>query len=274
MRTLPRPIYAVQGAQALSLNFARNHRTRPGYGYVGVPDASADDPHPADDGIFWMNLETDENRLIISLQQLRDFMPRASMADAIHWCNHIHIAPDASSFICLHRWGQQGGVGRNWTDRLFSARLDGSDLCLVADDGYVSHLDYFAPETVLAWAYREGIGNRYFLYKRCTDEVEILGDGIFSTDGHCNFSPDRRWLLTDTYPDENHLRTLMLFHLASETRIDISRFYAPPALTGPLRCDLHPRWSRDGTRICIDSAHEGERQIYLLDVSEIISAYT
>ena len=271
-RELPRAIYAVNGSQALCLNFARNNRTRPGYGYAGGGDPWTREPHPAEDGIFWMNLETGDNRLIISLDQLRDFQPLPSMARGQHWCNHIHIAPDGSNFICLHRWGDPAEGGRYFTDRLFSAKLDGSELCRVADD-HVSHLDFFAPEVVLAWARMPSIGDRFFLFRRCAGDFEILGDGILDSDGHCSFSPDRRWLLTDSYPDADDMRTLILFHLESETRIDIGKFYSPPMLSGSLRCDLHPRWNRDGTQVCIDSAHEGERQMYIIDVSEVVNAF-
>jgi Tol biopolymer transport system component len=38
-----------------------------------------------------------------------------------------------------------------------------------------------------------------------------------------------------------------------------------------LRCDLHPRWSRDSKKVSIDSAHEGSRQIYVLDVEKIVA---
>jgi hypothetical protein len=37
-----------------------------------------------------------------------------------------------------------------------------------------------------------------------------------------------------------------------------------------IRCDLHPRWGRDGRAVCIDSAHEGARQMYVLDVSGLV----
>ena len=52
-RCLPRPVYAVapDGRYAVTLNYARVHRTRPGYGYAGVADPWADQPAPAEDGI-------------------------------------------------------------------------------------------------------------------------------------------------------------------------------------------------------------------------------
>ena len=81
---------------------------------------------------------------------------------------------------------------------------------------------------------------------------------------------DERWILTDQYPDETRHRALILYHPATNRRIDIGRFYAPPELDGPTRCDLHPRWSRDGRSVCIDSVHEGTRGMYVADVSDIV----
>ena len=37
-----------------------------------------------------------------------------------------------------------------------------------------------------------------------------------------------------------------------------------------LRCDLHPRWSRGNTMVCFDSTHELSRQIYVVDVKELV----
>jgi Tol biopolymer transport system component len=93
---------------------------------------------------------------------------------------------------------------------------------------------------------------------------------VLTEDGHCSYSPDRQWVLTDTYPDDRHERTLLLYHPESGRRLDLGRFHSPPALEGECRCDLHPRWSRDGRRVCFDSAHEGTRQMYVLDVTQWI----
>ena len=85
------------------------------------------------------------------------------------------------------------------------------------------------------------------------------------------FSPDGNWLLSDTYPDdETNERILFLYNMESGLRYDIGSFYANPNLGKINRCDLHPRWDKSGTKVCIDSVHENERQMYIIDVSKIV----
>lgn len=272
-RTLPRPIYALShdGAFAITGNFSRLHHTRPGYGYAGVPDPNFDVAHPDDDGLYYMNLETGDSQLIITIDQMRHYQPRDDMGAGKHWFNHFLVSPGDHRFTFLHRWERAGG---GWFTRLVTANVDGSDIYLLADDNHVSHYDWYTANQVVAWATHRDLGMHYLLYTDQTDQVEIVGEDVFSVDGHCSYSPDRQWMMTDTYPDADQNRTLMLYHLASETRIDIGKYYAPPELQGPIRCDLHPRWKRDGSAVCIDSAHEGHRQVYVIDVREVVESYS
>lgn len=269
LRKLPRPIYAVgpNGKDAVSLNFARVQRTRPGYGYAGVPDRYEAENHPEEDGIFWMDLETGQNRLIVSLDQIARFKPDETMKESQHWFNHLLYSPDGARFIFLHRWRKPTGGRRT---RMFTAAPDGSELHLVADHEMVSHFIWRDPRHILAWSREPETGNRFHLYTDLSEEVEVVGEGILMNDGHCSYSPDKRWILTDTYPDKERFRTLILYHVADRRRVDIGRFFAPKALDGETRCDLHPRWSRDGKWVCIDSVHEGARQVYVIDVSPIV----
>ena len=94
---------------------------------------------------------------------------------------------------------------------------------------------------------------------------------MLTDNGHCTVSPDGQWILTDEYPDAQNTRPLILYRIADGQRFDVGRFYSPPELTGEMRCDLHPRWSRDGRCACFDSAHTGRRQMYVIDVSPVVS---
>jgi len=269
-RTLPRPIYALtrDGSRALSVNLARLNRTRPGYGYGGAPDPWAEEPHPDGDGIYLMDLATGEHRLIVSLAQIAGFRPDATMEGVHHWFNHLLPSPDDRRFIFLHRWRRAGG-GR-WT-RMFTANLDGSDLWCAPTQEMVSHFDWCGPDRILAWAHRDDTGDHYYLFGDRSDEFEIVGEGVLTEDGHCSYSPDGRWVLTDAYPDHERMRTLILYRPSDGRRVDVGRFFSPKVLDGPIRCDLHPRWSRDGRQVCIDSAHEDSRQMYVLDVAPIVA---
>ena len=39
---------------------------------------------------------------------------------------------------------------------------------------------------------------------------------------------------------------------------------------GEIRCDLHPRWTPDGRGLTIDTVPVGDRQIHLIDVSDVV----
>lgn len=268
--TYDRPFYAVtpDGRAALSLNFARLHVNRPGYGYVGIPDSWADDPHPSDDGIYRMDMQSGDYSLILALHDLATYQPDDTMAKAIHWVNHLQINPNGTRFVFLHRWKSQNEPFRS---RLFSMALHGSELKLVLDYGMVSHYDWFDNENLLVWARHPLKGDHYYFMNVSSGTVRVIGDGVLTCDGHCSFSPDRKWVLTDTYPNRYGMRTLILYRMSNGKRIDVDRFYSPKEIWGEIRCDLHPRWSPDGTQVCIDSVHEGERQVYIVDVSSYIS---
>jgi len=272
---LPLPIYAVNtsGTRAVTLNFSRVARTRPGYGYVGLPDPGEGVLCPEDDGIWVMDVPSGENELIITLAQAAQIERRADMDGAEHWFNHLLWAPDSDRFIFLHRWKRE--QDRAWFTRLFTAKCDGTDICLLADDDLVSHFDWRDPDHVLAWARVEGLGDYYFLFQDragtgAAGSPKIVGQGVLTCDGHCSYSPDRRWILTDTYPDAEKKRTLLLYNEESGQRVDLGRFYSMPVGDVQCRCDLHPRWDRAGSMVCFDSTHEQERQLYVMDVSGIV----
>jgi hypothetical protein len=267
-KRLDRSFYAVHNDYAVGLNYARLHHTRPGYGYPDGAENTLPDLHPDNDGVYRIDLATGKSELIISLQRLFEHQTIPRMHIGPHWVNHLTISPDGSNFVFLNRCQFDPKVRFN--DRFYVASADGRDLRLVHDNTYFSHFGYFDETTVVGYARTPGTQtDEYALYNLWDAHFDVIGADVFSSDGHCSFSPDRRWMLTDTYPDGENNRTLMLFELATGRRVDINKFYSPPELKGELRCDLHPRWSRDGRKVSVDSAHTGQRQVYVLDVSAV-----
>ncbi len=123
----------------------------------------------------------------------------------------------------------------------------------------------------IVWGPHDG-AIHYHLYDDTTGRARVIGPGILTENGHMTYSRDRRWILSDTDPDANtNERILFLFDTQTDTRHDLGSFYTPPDLGTHNRCDLHPRWSHDNTQVCIDTVHEGTRQMYLLDVTDIVS---
>ncbi len=273
-RALPRPVYhvATDGEWAITLNFARLHRTRAGYGHPGTTDLSESDLCPSGDGIWRMNLNTGECELICSLEQIHTHDTDANMAKTEQWVNHLEHNPAGTRFVFLHRVMRQNGDRMQLYTRMMTANVDGSGLHQLGNPPYNSHFAWLDDDRIVIWAKRAGeAAAHYWLHTDQTDEVTIIGEEDFDCDGHCSFSPDRKWMLTDTYPQgEKRMRTLMLYNLAEQRRVDIGQYHAPPELDGPIRCDLHPRWSRDGKKVCFDSAHEGHRQLYVVDVSPVV----
>lgn len=268
-RVLPRPIYALSpdGRTAVSLNFSRLARCRPGYGYVGGADPQIGLPAPTGDGIWRMDIESGKVEQIVSLAQLVQHQRRAEFDGVHHWVNHLQFNADGSRLAFVHRWGD----ANNFSTRLYTVGINGAELYLL-NYNPTSHYAWRDRKHLLAWAYRPERGWHFYLFRDLTQDAEIVAPGLLDCDGHCSFSPDRQWILTDTYPDERGERSLFLYQIRTNRRITIGRFYSPAALQGELRCDLHPRWIKNGQAVCVDSAHDGSRQMYVLDVGGIVSA--
>ena len=264
---LNRPIYAwlPDGSSGYSLNFARLAEHRPGYGYAGCEDPHRNDPHPVSDGIWRINPKSGSSDLIVSLDELAKKDPKASMHNAWHYVNHIQPSRGGARIAFFHLWHKDDS---GWEVRLYTCRSDGSELSCWLDTGFISHYDWRDDDAILVWANQKSGPARFLLVGPPNLAPEVFAGETVKEDGHCSFSPNGRWVLNDTYPDRHQMRNLMLLDSASGRRRDIARLHSPKSRWwGELRCDLHPRWSRDGKAVCIDSVHEGTRQMYVVDVS-------
>ncbi len=268
-RILPYPVSAMSrdGAQALGLNYARLKSLRPVVGYAGLPDPFADQNCPAEDGVYTTATETGEARVLVSYEEVRDFLSDYEEVQTHKiWFNHTIVNRDDTRFAFVVRYRNNGReIGHTI---LLSASMEGGELRVVTDLG-ASHFDWLTAETILSCVTMKE-GEKYYLINDTSGEYEAVRPDLLTRNGHCSFTRDGAWLLTDESPDEDSRQTLLLWNMTKELRVNLGRYHSPLPFRGEIRCDLHPRWSRDERQVCFDSIHEGSRQVYVMDVSEVV----
>jgi len=261
-RMIPYPVSAVSpnGKEAVSINFARLRITRADYGYDGEgQDPKTGETFPDDDGLFLINLETGEATLLVSLEQIKHLVPPTE-EDVLEYFNHTLFSRDGSKIFWLAR------AYRLWNTTAFTVNRDGTNLQRCFPDHWGgSHFDWLDEQNLMVTAQFEGKGFGHVLFTAGQSNFKRLGNGLLDFDGHGTFSPDGRWMVTDTYPaSESNEQKLFIMDMASEAVISLGRFAEPPEFTKGWRCDLHPRWSPDGTMIGFNSTFSGSRQVYII----------
>lgn len=270
VRKLPLPIACVSsdGRYALSVSFGRMFQFRPGYGYAGSEAEHDRKLAPEEDGVYLMDLDNGTSKLVLSLRQLQSFTQAYIPGDDSKLLvNHLTFNSDGSRFVMLLRNFPSGG--RAWGTVVVTANRDGSGLYAKREAySFASHY-YWKNERELL-IYSDGPqGNQLYEWQDCSTHIRTIDMGYFRKDGHCSYSPDRQWLLYDSYPDENRMQHLYLYHPASGRGMTLGSYSAMPSELDA-RCDLHPRWNHAGTHISFDSTHEGSRQIYEMDLREVM----
>jgi hypothetical protein len=271
-RTVPHPIYALSpdGRTAIAPDFRRLADTRPGYGYVGIPDPFAGDRAPTQTGIVKVDLETGHFKLLFSINDVAAFGPQLpSMKGAKHWFNHLLFDPDGSRFVFLHRWL----AGKERLTRMITAAADGSEMRVLDANGLTSHFIWRDPTHILAWSNQPSHGKRFYLFEDSREgRIEPVGREAMTQDGHCSYLPGNEWIVNDTYPDGQRIQHPYLYHVKSGAVVPLGNFHSPKEYSGEWRCDTHPRVSPDGRSVVIDSPDgKNGRQLHWIDISSIVA---
>lgn len=256
------------GRYALSINMSRLYNFRPGYGYATPPDAFYWRNHSKDDGIFLVDMEKGTSRLILSMDEIWEFSGKFFGKEEKMVVNHITFNPDASRFLFLVRNFPKAKTRHDTA--LITADRDGRNLYLLSDYGVQSHYYWMDDKHIVIYSDGKeldcscGWANNYILEDQSC-KGQLMADGFFVFDNHMSFSPDRKYMLADTYPDYDRMQTLMIYCPEKNVCSDLGRFYSLPLEPIDIRCDLHPRFSTKGDIITFDSTHEGFRGVYAID---------
>lgn len=269
---LPRPISAVAktGKFALSLTYGRLSRMRKVVGYVDVVDPFANEAHPKKDGVFLIDLETNQSKLIVSIaevfEQSVDGYP--DLAKREMWFNHTDINPSGTRFLFLARSRNE----KNKIDSaMFTANMDGSDLRMVVPFGTsVSHFGWRNDNEIVATLIPEGEHvYKHFLFNDGQNDFSVIGENFIIDNGHCTFSPNGNWMATDRTEDASKSTSLWLFDMKLNKGTMLADLPVPEYkyLHSNTRCDFHPRWNPSGNKICFDAIDTAThtRQMHLVE---------
>lgn len=266
---LPMPVYTVSsdGKIALSLDFSRLHNLRPGYGYAALPEETEGVALPDAPCIWKVDVGTGKVEELLRYKDFAQFLPREEMKaeGVVHKVNHLMLSPNGQRFMVLYRFF----VGHRKYTRLITCNVDGSDMYLLSDDDMVSHCYWKNDVEIIAFERKKDGGNGYYLMKDRTQEYYRLWPQL-KNDGHPSYCPtDDSLVVFDTYPNRARIQEVKI---ARDNDVDgkdikvLAKVFAPFKYDNDTRCDLHPRWSRDGKKICFDACFEGHRGLYVVKV--------
>lgn len=268
-RVLPMPVYTVSadGKTALSLDFSRLHSLRLGYGYAALPEKTKGVALPDETCVWKMDIETGEFDPLLKYTDFASFEPRPEMQEkgSVHKVNHLMLSPNGKRFMVLYRWF----VGQRKYTRLITCNVDGSDMYVLSDDDMVSHCYWKNDEEIIAFERKKEYGPGFYLMKDKTQEWTHIWPQL-SNDGHPSYCPtDNTLVVFDTYPSRSRIQEVKLGRdndIEGGSVKTIAKVFSPFKYDNDTRCDLHPRWSRDGKKVCFDCVFEGHRGLYVVNV--------
>lgn len=269
VRTIQGAIAAVSptASLAIGLNYGRMSHCCAVVGYANESKPTDTAEQPDDDGLYQLHLQDGRAQLVLSIADVIRASGEERLLGKRTWFNHVLFNTDGTRLLFFCRVRHETG----FYSSLWTVNPDGSDLEMQIPFGYkVSHFDWKTPTRILVSS--DIMGEMGFV--EFTDgkrDFTPYGRGVLPSDGHASYSPNREWLICDTYPrSPARLAGLLLYHTAENRKIELGYFHHEAQFTGDIRCDLHPRWAPDGKLITFDSVHEGSRQIYSIDLTSLI----
>ncbi|MFI3283847.1 MAG: glycosyltransferase family 2 protein [Erysipelotrichaceae bacterium] len=257
------PIYSLAKNKtfALSLNFNRLAQLRADYGYFNQKETlnSLDT-----DGIYYVDLNNNTHSLWLSLREISSFEPEETMKKAIHKVNHIDVSPNSDRAIFLHRWY----LNDVKYTRLMMVDISTKTMHVMASNGMVSHMTWVDNDCLFGYLKGNNQFNGYFFIDMDKTQTMITHP-LLVDDGHPTVY-NRRYIVTDAYPDYTCKSKLMLIDTFSNEVTLLGQFYSGKAYQNTKRCDLHPRFNKEGKGITFDSVCSGKREVYQMNLELLI----
>jgi hypothetical protein len=251
------PVYAVScnGETALTLDFERLHRYRPGYGYNNGSKNQFND----NVAVYLMDLRNSEQTSFILYSQLHDIMGKPY--ENKEYINHLSFSPDGKTFLFFYVKIEKGKRKTS----LFLSHTEKKELKYILGGYSPSHYCWKNEKTILITAFKNDGRKRlhYLLVDSDSGKFKIVNEQHLKKDGHPSFINDDHFI-SDTYPSLLGHQQLFAANGKATYRQNIASFYLPQEFAGETRCDLHPRLSQQKDKICTDIVKNGKRAMAVI----------
>lgn len=251
------------GKYGLSYNFTRLAKYFQGYGYENGIDNELNEQEP-NEGLNLFEIEGGNIKKLFSVKDIASINRNKSMDRAFHFFTHCLFSPSGSKFAFYHRWTKK--MNYLYT-RIYIYDLKSNNLKSLPTDNMVSHYGWRNDNELLAYCKVMDNKDAYYLFNVDNGSYELIGENSLTSDGHPSFCPTiPSYFVTDTYPNKFKQCSLHIFNIENKKLYEMGKFKQPLSFKDDLRCDLHPRWNRDGTSVCFDSAHLGIRSLCTMEI--------
>lgn len=266
-QTINFPLYDISRDEkyGISINFERLQKLRPGYGYMCY-DKFDKTNAPNDDGIFYIDLVTGENKLLVSLYDLSSMVKESEAGK--NYINHISISPKGQYVMFFHLWTVNQMPG--WKATLCVYNIRNNKVLRLEDVDQVSHYTWKDEHTILITGVdactKKGF---YRLYNIVTQNKYDINNILLQKDGHPTFSRKFNGFYGDTYPSHSFIQSFFSYDCSNNHYEKIIDLFSDPRLYDDKRCDLHPHYFRSCETIALDSTFEKkQREIILINMKE------
>ena len=250
---------AFDGKHFAAINYARMARLRPVTGYPGAWDWTSGVSAPEDDGVFLVDVETGEKRLLVTFRELAEAVrrERPEIDSMPLFINHTLWSRTGERLFFFARANFRKPGRLNVS---FTIARDGTDL-RQQETHIGGHPEWDAGMRMIG-----SVANRQAVFDVNSQQiVKLIGDRELFPDpeGDIALSPNLEWL-ANGYKENGKVFYVVHNRRTGET-VRSGGYDLHGRVSGDLRCDPAPRWNREGDTLLIPGMMEdGTRQMFIL----------